>query len=60
MARILVVSDDDTYLAEVSTDVDGEGHASASWPCGWTTDPDRADSLHDVIEETSIHIDIQH
>lgn len=59
MSRIFVANDADTTRVEIFQ-MD-EGHAiGVCEGRDWTTDVDRRDSLHDVIEEAGIHMDLRH
>jgi hypothetical protein len=54
-----VSNDDNTVQAEV-VQADG-GFAYSYCQAGdWVTDPNRRDSLHDVVEEAGTHMDHAH
>ena len=60
MSRVFVTDDAVNVFLEIHQDPE-DGYASARCLTGdWATDPRRFDSLEDVINEASIHLDLEH
>lgn len=62
MASIEVVSADRHTVAEVSRESSVQpAHAKCKRPgCPWRTDPDRADTFEDVVDQAMVHVDEPH